>query len=178
MKKSFLIICLIFCSSIINSQELQQDDSKTTVTFKIRNLGVNVDGDFSKITVKTNFDKNNPSDSYLNATIDVNTLDAGIAGRNSSLAKKEYFDVANHQFITLKSTKITKVSDTEYTLTGELTIKETTKTIDIPLIVKDSGNNINLNAAFELNRLHYKVGEKSWVMSNTVKIKVSYVAKK
>ena len=80
--------------------------------------------------------------------------------------------------ITLESKKITKISETAYTLTGTLTLKETTKTVDIPLEVTENENEMTLHADFELNRLQYKVGGKSWVMSNTVKIKVNYVAKK
>lgn len=178
MKKLIIFAFICFCSSILNSQALTQDNSKTTVTFKIRNLGVNVDGNFSKVSINSNFDKNNIDGSFLNATIDVKTIDTDNDTRNKSLSEKKYFDTANHQNITLKSTKIIKVSDTKYTLTGKLTVKATTKTVTIPLTVTEDADVITITADFEINRRDYKVGKSSWVMSDTVKIKVLYVAKK
>lgn len=178
MKKIIVLILISINTLMINAQALTQDTNKTTVTFKIKNFGSYVDGDFSEVTIESNFDKNNLSNSFINATIDVTTIDTDNATRNKSLSEKKYFDIANYKNITLTSTKIEKKSDNRYTLKGKLTIKKTTKEVSIPLMVSESGNKVIIQSDFEINRLDYNVGKKSWVMSKDVKIKVNYVASK
>ena len=48
----------------------------------------------------------------------------------------------------------------------------------VPMEIINSNNSLNLKAYFEINRLDFEVGESSFVMSNTVKINISYTLKK
>lgn len=178
MKSLFLITALFFSLAFVNAQELVQDNSKTTVTFKIKNFGSYVNGTFSGVTIKSNFNTKDLIKSFLNASIDVNTIDTNNKSRNKSLSEDKYFDVAKYPTITLTSKSIKLVSENNYTLIADLTVKATTKTITIPLTVTENDSEITINADFEINRRDYTVGKSSWVMSDDVKIKVVYVAKK
>ena len=57
----------------------------------------------------------------------------------------DFFDAANHQNLTFKSTKIEKKGDSEYKVTGDLTIRGVTKPIELKAefggISKDFGSN-------------------------------------
>ncbi|MBL4605377.1 MAG: YceI family protein, partial [Flavobacteriaceae bacterium] len=146
----------------------------TNVSFKIKNFGVTVDGGFSDVKVKTNFNSNKPSESYLNATIVVKSIFTGINGRDKSLLKKDYFDEANYKTIQLKSTKIEKTSKGKFTLFANLTIKNTTKKIEIPMEVSETTIGYTLKVNFIINRKEYSVGGGSFIMSKKVKIQVLY----
>ncbi len=176
IKTVIFSLILFICAPSINAQDLVQNPSKTTIDFKIKNLGLNVDGNFSDIKIESNFNINALNDSYLNATIKVSSIDTGNKTRNKSLSEKDYFDTNTYQNIQLKSTTIKKKSETTYLLTAQLTIKNTTKTVTIPLQLSENGSSVTLTSYFELNRRDYNVGKKSWVMSDTVKINVVYSA--
>ena len=51
----------------ISSQEWNQKTKQTKITFTIKNFGLNVDGDFSKIKINTNFNSKNLFESYINS---------------------------------------------------------------------------------------------------------------
>ncbi len=177
--RTAIFFMILFISTLhLTAQSLTQNTSKTKVTFKIKNIGLNVDGTFSNVAISSNFNKDDVSNSFLNATIKVNSLDTGNNTRNKSLSEKDYFDTSNYPDIVLKSTKIKKESVSKYILTAQLTIKNTTKTITIPLQFSENENSITLTSYFTLNRRDYTVGKKSWVMSDTVKINVVYSADK
>lgn len=174
MMKKTLLFLFLMSVSFAQSQELKQDNEQTKVTFKIKNIGFYVDGDFSDVNIQTNFNSQNLAESYINATIAIKSISTGNKSREKSLAKKDYFDEANYKILQLKSTKIEKNSDGTFSLHGELTIKATTKKIKIPLEVSESDSRVTIKSNFKINRKDYKVGGSSFVMSKTVKIQVEY----
>lgn len=178
MKILSIIICVVMTTFQLDAQNLVQNTSKTKVVFKIKNLGVNVDGKFSKIKIESNFNANDLPNSFLNATIPVKTVDTNNSSRNKSLRSDDYFDVENYPNIKLTSTKIEKTGSNTYKLTGKLTVKKTTKTVTLSLIVTENDDSITMISNFDLNRINYDVGGSSWVMSKKVKVTVNYVAKK
>ena len=150
--KNAPLFLLAFTLFSVNAQEFTQDDSQTTVTFKIKNFGVNVDGDFSDVKIQTNFDSENLSESYINATIQVSSISTGIKKRDKHILEGDYFDVQNYPSITLKSTKIEKTKEGTFLLHADLTIKKTTKKIEIPIEFQQTDTNIMIQSKFQINR--------------------------
>ncbi|MFY7672113.1 YceI family protein [Tenacibaculum sp. MEBiC06402] len=178
MKKIKVIILLAFCTIGLQAQKYIQEDSKTTVDFKIKNLGFYVDCKFEKINFEVSFDKNDLANSYINAIIEVSSLDTDNETRNKSLAEEKYFNTAKHPNITLKSSKIEYVDNNTYNVTGNLTIKGTTKKVIIPIQVTEKSNHLEITSDFTLNRLDYKVGKGSLILSKSVIAKVNYFGAK
>jgi len=177
MKKAFLFLFL-FALLSAHAQEWNQDNSQTQVTFKIKNFGVNVDGDFSDVKIQTNFDSDNLSGSYINATIQVISISTGIKKRDEHILEEGYFDEPKHKEIKLSSSTIEKKEDGTYEMTADLTIKETTKKMIIPLEISETDNSITIKSNFQVNRRDFKVGGGSMIMSKKVKIEVQYVGTK
>ncbi len=173
--KSAICIGLFFLSTTIIAQNAT---TNTLVEFKIKNIGVYVKGTFSEASVTSSFDAGDLTNSFINAVIKVNSINTNNKKRDKHLRESDYFDVHNYKEMKFVSTKIEKVSGDNYKLTGTLTIKKTSKTVVIPLIVRNTNEKFSLAANFELNRRDYGVGGSSWVMSNTVKINVKYTKKK
>jgi polyisoprenoid-binding protein YceI len=177
MKKSLFLLFLLTIF-LGNAQEFTQDTEKTKVSFKIKNFGVYVDGDFSEIDIKTNFQSSNLSESFINATIIVKSIATGIESRDKHILEEDYFDAPNHENITLTSTKIEKKGDGSYAMTADLTIKGTTKEIQVPIEFQETDDTLMIQSKFEINRKDFKVGGGSFIMSKKVKIQVEYTGTK
>ncbi len=171
MMRLIFFICIVF---LISEGSLAQN---STVDFKIKNIGMYVDGKFKDVTINSNFNKENLENSYINATIKVNSITTENAKRDKHLLSDDFFDATNYPTIKLESTKIEKVSENSYRLKAKLTIKKTTKKIVIPLEILKNNESITIKSNFKLNRRDYSVGGSSWVLSNTVKIKIVYITK-
>ncbi len=168
-----LLVGLFFMTHVVGAQE-----NTTQIDFKIKNFGVFVNGNFDKVTVESNFDKRNLALSYIKAEVEINTINTNNKKRDKHLLEAEYFDELNYKQLKLVSSKIEKKAANSYVLTGKLTIKKTTKTVVVPLIINENEEDIVLSASFELNRKDYGVGGNSWVLSNTVMIEVKHTIKK
>ncbi|PIE48825.1 MAG: polyisoprenoid-binding protein [Flavobacteriales bacterium] len=178
-----IILYLLFMAftvygAFLHSQELSQIDSKTNVSFKIKNMGVNVAGAFKEVNITGRFDKNNLSDSYFNATIEVVSINTNNRKRDHHLRSNDYFDAKKYPVITLNTNKITLKSGNNYQLNANLTIKNTTQKIDIPVEIITDNSNLTLIAKFKVNRLDYNVGKKKWIMANDAYVTVNYTAKR
>ena len=74
------------------------------------------------------YDPKDPSKDVVDATIDVNTLSTGVAKRDDQV-KTDYFDAQKFPVIAFKSTKVVKTGSGQLSVTGNLTIKGTTKQV-------------------------------------------------
>lgn len=178
MRKICVLLLVFFQVLYINAQELVQNNEDTKVDFKIKNLGFYVDGTFSDISITSNFNSNNLSNSYIKGIVKVNTINTDNNKRDAHLRRADFFDVVNYEFIELESIEFEKETQNKYKLIAKLTIKKVTKTIVIPIEIVETKNSIRLTANFDINRLDYEVGESSFVMSDTVKIEIIYSGKK
>ena len=163
---------------MVSSQEWIQDNNKTSVLFQIRNFGITVDGGFKTSDIKTNIDTKDLSNSYINATITVNSIFTGIEARDKHLLETDYFDASNHEKIILKSSKLTKDVNGNIILFAKLSIKGITKEMEIPLEVFEDNSMLAIEASMLVNRKNFNVGGRSILLSNNVKIKVEYSATK
>ena len=147
--------------------------TKVSVSFTIRNAGLSVEGSFRGFTGELIFDPNAPEKGNISASVDAGTIETGIGMRNNHLKKTDYFDVATHPRISLKSVKMARQSGKNYEGTFALTLKGTTRTVIIPFTFSEEGSTGTFNGQFTLNRLDYKVGGKSLLMSNDVTLKMN-----
>ena len=169
-----MFVFLSFLTWNTTAQKFIQDKLATKITFKIKNFGSYVDCQFSDVSFDVSFNKNDLTNSYINTTIAVSSVDTNNKSRDKSLKKEKYFNVAKHPNIILKSTKIEMIATNSYNLIGDLTIKGTTKSITIPITLSQEENKLNINADFEINRLDYKVGKSNIILSKKVIEKVIY----
>ncbi|MBO3698818.1 YceI family protein [Roseivirga sp. E12] len=166
---SLLLIALL-TSSLGFSQTKETD-----ISFVIRNAGIGVDGFFEENTLTYKFDPDNLNASYFNLTIPTTTINTNIKGRDKHLRKSKYFDVENYPNLTFKSTKVIQ-TDSGYSLSGDLTIKATKRSIDIPFTIEESDGMRYLMGYVEIDRRDYGVGKNHLILGDLVKIsiKVAY----
>ena len=178
MHRAYFLIFFLLISLFSAAQNLDQKNNSTQVNFKIKNFGSYVDGCFSDVNVDSSFDLNNLSESYINSEILVKSINTNNEKRDSHLRNEDYFEANTYPVINLVSIKIEKSLTNTFILTAKLTIKNIVKTIQIPIEIIENNNELQLLAKFDINRIDYGVGEKSWVLSNEVKIEVNHTIAK
>lgn len=120
----------------------QFDPAHTQAGFSAKHMMVTtVRGVFENISGTLDFDPANPTASQVDVQIDARTINTGVADRDNHLRSGDFLDVENHPYITFKSTKFTSKDDESGVLTGDLTIRGTTRPVEIE--VSYLGQNTN-----------------------------------
>lgn len=175
-------------SSVIASTEtaniytIDQDHSK--VTFEVAHLVVStVTGEFKKFKGNFKFNPEDFSQTQLDASADVNSVDTSVKKRDEHLKSPDFFDAKKFPKMTFKSTSASKTSDKTFDLTGDLTIRGVTKQVTFKVDyrgqIKTKGK---ITEAFkgstEINRKDFGVNfqtivEAGPVVGETVTINIS-----
>ena len=87
------------------------------------------------------FDAVNPENSKLTVTLPVADIDTGVPAWDDHIKAADFFDAANYPTVTFVSTDIEQLRDGYGTLTGDLTIKGTTKPFTLTGTVNKVGKN-------------------------------------
>jgi polyisoprenoid-binding protein YceI len=103
------------------------DPAHSSVNFTIRHFFSEVPGRFTKFEATLTVDRDNLEKSSVEAVIQVPSVDTAEPKRDAHLQKPEFFDAAKFPTMTFKSTSWKKSGDDTYDVTGDLTIKGTTK---------------------------------------------------
>src|SRR5690606_7361396 len=143
------------------------DPTHSELTFKVKHLMIsNVKGEFK--IFNASIDNEDFENGKVIARIDASSIFTNNDDRDNHLRSADFFDVEKFPGIIFESTKFEKVSDEEYKLRGNLTIKDVTK--EITLNVEYGGSNKdpwgNTKAGFSLDRKSTRL--------NSSHVKISY----
>lgn len=110
-----------------------------------------VKGTFQSFEATIDADLEDLTTASIEFSVDVNSVDTRNEDRDNHLRSADFFDVENHPKMTFKSTKIIKKSPGEYEITGDLTIRGTTKPETFTVTYEGSGKDPwgNVKAGFE-----------------------------
>ncbi|MCX5203996.1 YceI family protein [Streptomyces sp. NBC_00237] len=110
------------------------DASHTRVGFTARHAMVtNVRGAFTDLDGTLKLDGSDPSGSKASITIRMASIDTGAADRDGHLRSADFFDAETFPEMTFRSTKAEQLGGSDYRITGDLTIKDTTRPLSIDL---------------------------------------------
>jgi polyisoprenoid-binding protein YceI len=105
------------------------DPAHTDVGFVARHLvGTKVRGRFTKFE-GTLVVAEVPEQSQVEVEVEVASIETGVQMRDDHLRTNDFLDAPNHPKLVLKSTGLTKVTDTEWKLATDLTIRGVTKPV-------------------------------------------------
>jgi polyisoprenoid-binding protein YceI len=90
-----------------------------------------VRGAFNDFEGTAHLDGNDPSKSYASVSIDVASVDTRQPQRDDHLRTNDFFDVPTYPKITFVSTSAEKLNEETFRMTGDLTIKDVTKSVSI-----------------------------------------------
>jgi polyisoprenoid-binding protein YceI len=107
------------------------DTAHSRIGFVARHAMVTkVRGQFADYTATAHVDTENPAASSAEVTIDVASINTGSPDRDGHLRSPDFFDVEKYPTITFRSTDVQRDGQ-EWTVTGDLTIKDVTKPVTI-----------------------------------------------
>ena len=114
------------------SGEYTFDPAHSRIGFVARHAMVTkVRGRFNDVDGKGWFDADDPSRSRLEVTIRATSIDTGNADRDAHLRSNDFFDMETYPEIRFVSTGVEATGDDHFEVTGDLTIKGTTRPVTI-----------------------------------------------
>jgi polyisoprenoid-binding protein YceI len=103
-------------------------------------------------------DESQPAHSWVEAEVDVATVDTQNEQRDAHLRAADFFEVDTYPTITFKSTKVEAVSGQEYRVTGDFTMHGVTKSVTFDVEyggqshIAGAGPRAGLTATTKINR--------------------------
>lgn len=169
------------------------DKGHTLVGFRIRHFVSKVEGRFNTFDGTIWIDRQNPSASKVELTIQADSVNTANENRDKDLRSENFFDVAKFPTITFKSTKVVPRGSDAYEVTGDFTMHGVTKSITVPVkhggFVKVKGRSgmgekTGFDITFPLNRKDYGItwnrplDTGGFMLSDDVEINVQIEANK
>jgi polyisoprenoid-binding protein YceI len=140
----------------------QVDPTHAHLEFAVRHLMINtVRGKFTDVKGTVRMDSADPTGAEVDVTIATASVQSGVEQRDQHLRSADFFDVATFPTITFKSRRVTRVTEDEFTLVGDLTVHGVTKEVSLAVTpegsVKDpwGGERTAYSAKGKLNRKEF-----------------------
>ncbi|MFP5040590.1 YceI family protein [Parasediminibacterium sp. JCM 36343] len=106
------------------------DAMHSEITFKVKHLMIStVTGSFTKFDASMEAEALNFTDAKISFSADVNSISTGNEQRDGHLKSDDFFSADKYPTLSFVSTEFKKVGDTNYKLTGDLTIKDVTSSV-------------------------------------------------
>jgi polyisoprenoid-binding protein YceI len=90
-----------------------------------------VRGAFKEFTAEAHLDEENVANSSVRVEIQTASIDTGNGQRDEHLRNGDFLEVEAHPTITFVSTNVKQLDEDSYAVTGDLTIKSTTKPVTV-----------------------------------------------
>lgn len=156
------------------------DAARSKLSFAYSQMGVNMDGSFSRFAAKLKFDPAKPTAAQASFDVQVASVDAGAPDANKELASKDWFDSARHPVAHFESTRIAPLGGNRYQVTGNLTIKGRSHEVTAPVSFTPNGNSAVLEGSFAIKRSDFAIGEGGWadfsIVANAIQIRFNLLA--
>lgn len=163
MKKLFTLTFAALVSAASFAQtKWNVDPVHSNIRFTVAHLVISeVEGSFKKFDGTLVSSKPDFSDAVINFTIDINSINTDNEGRDKHLKADDFFNAEKYPTAKFVSTSFKKIGGNKYKLTGNLTIRDVTKTVSFDVTyggtVKDAWGNIKsgFKASTKINRFDY-----------------------
>ena len=121
---------------------------------------------------KITFDPKSIGTASFDITIATTGLGTGMTEWNKNLKSEKFFNSGKYPEIHLKSTSVTqdKAGSIVYIIHGNLTIKGTSKPVNVQFIGTPIGEGYVFRAGFDISRLAYGIGTKEDALDDQVSV--------
>lgn len=181
----FMFVALLTTSVVFAATNTYTiDPAHTTFGFTVKHMMISqVPGNFDKFEGQIVYSPTDLANSKANVTIQVASINTRNDQRDGHLKSPDFFDAAKFPVITFVSTKFTPEA-----ITGNLTMKGTTKEVTIPVTISGpvktmmGGTAIGITGSVTVNRQDYGINwnktldQGGLAVSNDVVVNVSIEA--
>ena len=165
------------------------DGAHTDVLFSAKHMMVTtVRGKFHDVEGTLRLDESNPTNSSAEIRISAASLATGNGQRDGHLRSADFFDAETHPTIAFRSTSIEQVGTSDFRISGDLTIQETTRPIVFDATFlgfytsMQGTRRVGLSARTMINRKDWGLGWNvaletgGWLVGENVTIEVEIAA--
>ena len=162
----------------------QFDPMHTQVEFSAKHLGMmTVRGQFDEVSATGSIYPDNPEASSVDVTISATSIRTNNAHRDNDLRSSNLLEIDKYPTITFKSTKIEAAGQDRFSMTGDMTIKGTTRPVTFSVVKYGEfndprmGHRIGYSAEGQINRKDFGMTQNMmldgrWVIGDEVKIMI------
>lgn len=157
-------VALLAALAIVSAPALAErrpyvfDRAHSQINFIGEALLVSAHGFFERFDGEIQIDRENLENSSIRLVIEAASINTRNERRDNHLRSADFFDAANHPQITFTSTAIRRVDDKNLLVTGELTIRGTTRPVEVPVqVVFLRETDGRFRGQFQVNRKDFGV---------------------
>ena len=180
-KRLALLITGLTLTTVLRAAEFNHVlTDKSTLNFTYTQMGVPVEGHFSKFAVQLNFDPAKPN--LAKAAFDLNlaSIDAGSQEANDEVSGKNWFNIKEFPQARFVSASFKSLGGNRFEVNGKMSIKGHTKDVTAPFTFSPQGSNAIVEGAFVLKRADFAIGEGAWsdfdTVANAIQIQFHFLA--
>jgi polyisoprenoid-binding protein YceI len=132
--------------------DYEVDVAHTRIGVRARHAMVTtVRGSFTDFAGTAHLDTAKPEASSVTLRIRTASIDTGVPDRDAHLRSPDFLDVENHPELVFVSTGVEQIDDDTYTVSGDLTIKDVTRPVEVDFTLTGSAQDPfgNLRVGFE-----------------------------
>lgn len=108
------------------------DNMHSEIGFKVKHMMItNVNGTFGEFTAKAATEGDDFSTANFDFSAQINSINTGVADRDAHLKSDDFFNADAFPQLTFKSTGVRKNDDDNFVISGDLTIRDVTKQVDL-----------------------------------------------
>ncbi len=115
------------------------------------------EGGFGRFTGIIGLVEEKPEASSVAVEIETASVFTDTDALTKHLQTGEFFEIAKFPKATFESTRIERVSDDEYTVTGDLELHGERRSITFPATITVTADSVDVNAEFSINRKDFKI---------------------
>ncbi len=176
-----LPVAFVFFAGSANAVEYNQVlPEKSTLRFNYKQMGIPMEGKFSKFTARMVFDPAKLNSAQAQFDVDLASLDTGVAEADEEVKGKQWFNVKTFPTARFVSSGVKSLGGNRYEALGKLSIKGRDLNVSAPFTFKPEGQTGIFEGSFIIKRLDYAIGEGPWAdvsaVANEIPIKFHLVA--
>ncbi|MEY4536492.1 MAG: hypothetical protein RJB10_997 [Pseudomonadota bacterium] len=142
--------------------------AQSEVGFQFKQMGVPVDGKFTKFDAQVSFDTAKLATSKVNFTVDIASATLGDKATDAELPKATWFNTAKFPQATFASSSIKALGAGKFEVAGKLSIKGVAQDVVVPVTMTQAAAVTTAVGTFPMKRLTYKIGEGEWADTSMV----------
>ena len=136
--------------------------------FQFKQMGVPVDGKFTKFDAQVSFDAAKLATSKVSFTVDIASATLGDKATDAELPKATWFNTAKFPQATFASSSIKALGAGKFEVAGKLSIKGIAQDVVVPVTMTQAAAVTTAVGTFPMKRLSYKIGEGEWADTSMV----------
>lgn len=143
--------------------QAQLQAAASEIVFTTRQMGVPVEGRFTRFGAQLTLNPRQPETGSVNLTVDTGSARFGSPELDLEVPKAPWFDVARFPQASFRSSAIKASGTGRFDVTGKLSIKGQARDIEVPVQLQPAaGGLVRASGRFTIKRLDFTVGSGEW----------------